>query len=603
MKVWILAQPKAGMHLCANLLEQFGFNNSRYLFFKDKYVTRKADHWINTRASWQATRDLPYQHKHLEKVFKLMKDNSFACSHMLPTNKTFAQFARAYPKIYISRPIDEIRHSAKRFMEEVEPNFGEKFSKITNEQFGQYSLWLQEPNLFHLTFDDLINKNVDKLNELQEFLFDSVRYDSSTAIQTAIDKPSPTKSSIRDKNFTDIKKKLNVSNKCVFIDKGYEYSIMDTPYGSKVKAKPCCHSDWSKIPKSVSNIPDLPTWNGEDQLTNHPVIQYFRDYIKENENLPDSCDDCTATEKLGGVSARQVAAEDEDNIKPDMLYTIDVMTGNECNLACAMCNIFSSNLIQKEADKHEDTPDVWVRKYPFEVKMDTVATFEQLDQLMSTTPAAIVKFKGGEPLLERNWRYIKAGLESGQYANTHIKLTTNGTNLSDSVLDTLSLAKRTNIILSYDGVDSVSDFIRWPMKYSKMQRALITIANNTRPNISFSSSTMINLLNISNLAKIHTTLTNNGGFKNINYDTYIKPEGHALDYRNLPRSLRVKLRNSIPVELMHNDSMLRGIIDIEHEGWSSKSEIKSTLAWFEKHRKQSLDSVFNEDMLTWYRGL
>ena len=60
---------------------------------------------------------------------------------------------------------------------------------------------------------------------------------------------------------------------------------------------------------------------------------------------------------------------------------------------------------------------------------------------------------------------------------------------------------------------------------------------------------------------------------------------------------------SIPVELENNQSSVREIIDIEHEGWSSKSEIKSTLAWFEKHRKQSLDTVFNEDMLQWYRAL
>ena len=604
MKVWILAQPKAGMHLCANLLEQFGLNNSRYLFFADKYVTRRANQWANTRASWQATEQIPYAgQNHLEKIFKLMKNNSFACSHMFPNNKQFVQFVRHYPKIYISRPIDEIRASAERFMNETEPEFGEKFNKITDEQLEYCNQWLKEPNLFHITFDDLVNKNTDKLDKLQEFLFQQVKYNSDEAIQTALDRPSPTKSSVRDKDFTEVKKQLNMNNSCVFIDKGFEYSVLDTPYGSKVKARPCCHSDWGKLPTIVKDIKNLPTWKGKDCLTDHPVLKYFRDYAKQNTHLPEACDDCTDTERLGGVSARQSAAEDEDNLKPDMHYTIDVMTGNECNLACAMCNIFSSNLIQKEAIKHNDTPSVWMTKYPFQIMMNTVATFEQLDSLMSKKPAAIVKFKGGEPLLERNWRYIKAGLESGQYANTHIKITTNGTNLTNSVLDALSLAKNASVILSYDGVDSVSDFIRWPMKYDRMQRALITIAQNTRTNVDFSSSTMVNLLNIGSLAHIHTTLTNNGGFKNINYDTYIKPEGHPLDYRNLPQSLRVKLRNSIPVDLLHNDGSVREIIDIEHEGWSSKSEIKSTLAWFEKHRKQSLDSVFTEDMLAWYRGL
>ena len=208
MKVWIIAQPKAGMHLCANLLEQFGLNNSRYIFFKNKYLTRKPEHWVNTWASWENTTTYEYKHKHLEKVFKLMKNNSFACSHMAPSDIEFRHFARAYPKIYISRPLDEIKASAKRFMEETEPKFGAMFNKLTDEKFAEYAQWKNEPNIFHLTFDDLINKNIDKLDQLQEFLFKEVICDSEHAIQTAIDNPSPTKSSIRDDDFRNTKKKV-----------------------------------------------------------------------------------------------------------------------------------------------------------------------------------------------------------------------------------------------------------------------------------------------------------------------------------------------------------------------------------------------------------
>ena len=117
---------------------------------------------------------------------------------MHPTNKPFVQFARHYPKIYISRPVNEIKLSAERFMLETEPQFGEKFSRITDEILDQYHLWLQEPNTFHLTFDDLINKNTLKLDQLQVFLFQRVQYNSADAIQSALANPSPTKSSIRD---------------------------------------------------------------------------------------------------------------------------------------------------------------------------------------------------------------------------------------------------------------------------------------------------------------------------------------------------------------------------------------------------------------------
>ena len=71
-------------------------------------------------------------------------------------------------------------------------------NKITDEILDQYHLWLQQPKTFHLTFDDLINKNTLKLDQLQVFLFQRVQYNSADAILSALANPSPTKSSIRD---------------------------------------------------------------------------------------------------------------------------------------------------------------------------------------------------------------------------------------------------------------------------------------------------------------------------------------------------------------------------------------------------------------------
>lgn len=384
---------------------------------------------------------------------------------------------------------------------------------------------------------------------------------------------------------------------CNYIDRSYEFNTVIVDGKDYLKVKPCCHAHWGKIPSGVK-FP-LQEYDSNEQVTNNPVIQWFRDESKTGV-LPDACGGCKTVESKGGISPRMDSIQDYD---PDYdLYILDVHTGNECNLACAMCNSYSSSLINKQRERYTGSwvPSNWEATAGND--QNSTATFAQLDQILSKHKVQIVKFKGGEPMVKRNWQNIERGLKDGVYADTWLRITTNGTNLNSSILETLSLAKRTTVIVSVDGIGAVGEFIRWPQTADKIRATLDTIGLNKHKNIEFNTSTIITMLNIGDIANIHQACSSVA--KRVSFDFDLKPEGHPLDYRNIPISIRTKLRNSIDPTILHKDHVpLRNLIDIEHPGWTRYSEVRRTLDWFEDHRGKDLINVLHPYIYKWYESL
>lgn len=397
---------------------------------------------------------------------------------------------------------------------------------------------------------------------------------------------------------TTMKGANTLINRCVYIDRGYEFNTIVDHGKRQVKVKPCCYAHWGLIPVDVKQ--PMQVFETNEAITNNPVIQWFRD-INKTGTLPKTCKACTTLESQGGKSPRIAGNNDYD---PEYdIFMLDVHTGNECNLACAMCNPYSSSLIAKESRKHTGSyvPKNWSIEMADE--QDSAVTFEQVDQIMKKYTVQIVKFKGGEPLLKRNWINIKRGLEDGQYANTWLRMTTNGTNISKDVLDALSLAKKANISISVDGLGAVGEFIRWPQTAEKINQTLDNIANNPYKHITFNTTTIVNILNIGDIENINNKCKDVA--KSVSFDFDIKPEGHPLDYRNIPPEIRKKIRNSIDPSIMYKGGNvpLRNFIDIEHNGYSNPEEVRRTLDWFEDHRGQDLIHVLHPEVYKWYESL
>ena len=177
---------------------------------------------------------------------------------------------------------------------------------------------------------------------------------------------------------------INTTMRCTFIDRAYELNTVVVDERNLAKVKPCCYAHWGLIPDGVKT--PMQEYVSNEVVTNNPVIEWFRD-VSKTGILPKSCKSCTTIENKGGKSPRITSAKEHE---PEYdVFMLDVHTGNECNLACAMCNSYSSSLIGKETLKYgNNVPSNW--RIQIGSDQNSTATFAQVDQIMKKHSVQIV---------------------------------------------------------------------------------------------------------------------------------------------------------------------------------------------------------------------
>jgi hypothetical protein len=182
MKYFIISQPKAGTYLMSNILENMGIIPSKLHF--DPKLIRK----FNSLEDYE-TLKISIKNAFKEEI----KDNEFAVGH-IPYTLENEESLRGIKKVLITRSEKEIRESAKRYLQEHGINVEEIIKKSNLEKINN---WNDKEEVFSIRFEDVVGKNIEKLNELQMFLFNEIRFDSLEVINKALAKDSLTKSSIR----------------------------------------------------------------------------------------------------------------------------------------------------------------------------------------------------------------------------------------------------------------------------------------------------------------------------------------------------------------------------------------------------------------------
>jgi hypothetical protein len=187
MKCLVISQPKAGTYLLANLLINLGLTFSNMHLQKNK--CKIWDGNINEARNNQEK----FSHKiKLSESIKLIKENNFAVSHIHYDNET-SILLNDFKKILITRNIEEIKDSLKRFNNETTRNHKESDILFTAESVLDW----KNDDIFEITFEDIINENAVIVDKLQIFLFGNIRVDSLDAIRLAKKQESITKSSLR----------------------------------------------------------------------------------------------------------------------------------------------------------------------------------------------------------------------------------------------------------------------------------------------------------------------------------------------------------------------------------------------------------------------
>jgi len=182
MKYFIISQPKAGTYLLSNILENMGIIPSKLHF--DPKLIRK----FNSLEDYE-TLKISIKNALKEEI----KDNEFAVGH-IPYSKQYEKELAKIKKILITRNTSKIRDSAKRYLKEKGIDVGEI---ISVKNLNNIKQWKNNKDVFHVTFEEILKKDKRKIDKLQMFLFNEIKFDSLEVINKALAKDSLTKSSIR----------------------------------------------------------------------------------------------------------------------------------------------------------------------------------------------------------------------------------------------------------------------------------------------------------------------------------------------------------------------------------------------------------------------
>jgi sulfatase maturation enzyme AslB (radical SAM superfamily) len=217
-----------------------------------------------------------------------------------------------------------------------------------------------------------------------------------------------------------------------------------------------------------------------------------RDSIKNHKRSP-NCAACWQLEDAGLTSERQIHNRtmdflldlNIDNIEAVSIangfdpVNIKLATSNLCNGQCVTCNSTLSSS--------------WAQLEGASTQYRSLA-FDQLDANINWKTIKSLSFVGGEPLLEKKNIRILEVLSALGNTDCFISFVTNGSvKLTEFQISMLKKFKNLNICLSIDGVGSVFEYMRYPLKWDDMLASVDTFKEITN---NVSVSCMISNLNI-----------------------------------------------------------------------------------------------------------
>lgn len=262
---------------------------------------------------------------------------------------------------------------------------------------------------------------------------------------------------------------------------------------------------------------DLETMDASDWLAD--VKHEF-----EQDRWPKECVRCQQTEVTNNTSIRLNAIKfDKIQQQKDYLIVGGVLD-NICNSACLTCNEELSTkiggLISKHYEIFDNTNRFWALPQERIVQLD---------------------LNGGEPSYSKNYKQVLANLP------INVKSVRLNTNCSTVLTELLPLVERgvaVTVTVSLDGIGSVHDYVRWPIKWDKFYKNLLTYKSMP---IKLNLWTTVSVLNIDDLPNIIAFAREH------NID-------HSYAYLKIPTELDVKNKDTAEsIAYIQKQKQLRGL--------------------------------------------
>ena len=146
--------------------------------------------------------------------------------------------------------------------------------------------------------------------------------------------------------------------------------------------------------------------------------------------------------------------------KLDSILMLKLLTSYTCNATCISCNSFSSSSWAEL--NHRADSSIPLKKYK-STDLDEIKTKVDFKKLK------MLSLIGGEPLYEKkNFELLEHIIELGN-TDVFLSMVTNGSvKLTAKQKQILSKFKNINFSISIDGIESVFEYMRYPLKWADL---------------------------------------------------------------------------------------------------------------------------------------
>ena len=345
----------------------------------------------------------------------------------------------------------------------------------------------------------------------------------------------------------------------------------------------------------------------DDNLSASLAERWTSDYYKKirkqfiDNEQPSICTKCFTLEKTGGTSDRMrfndlYLKSLEPNIETGNQYNtpvdLDIRPGNLCNLRCRMCGPVSSSQLQKE---------IFDNKFLVEIlgsgtirSSDVLERDENIEFLLkNANHSKRIKFLGGEPTIMPEVDKFLDILIERELFDVPLHFTTNCTNGNKRFIDKITKFNQISFNYSVDGVGSVVEYIRDPVKFKSINNNIQTYHNiAVAGEITFT----LQAYNFFNLPDIIEWANSLG--------IYVRPEilmvPNWASYKSIPlkiRNKRISVMNKLMKNYKHEQiKKLEPVLLImynDDEEYDLKNFVKSTKL-FDKSRNQHIKNYIPE---------
>ena len=250
---------------------------------------------------------------------------------------------------------------------------------------------------------------------------------------------------------------------CRLLSNGYKFDFE----GSDIVYKPCCHFPMSQ--------------RLDASAAEH---QEFRRNLNEiNSYKSPTCGQCNFESNR---NIRKTWRDHSFKIVPvdaevgDPSY-LEIQTDKTCNGGCIICGPWNSSYWQSE-----------LKQFPIKQTVDPIDKILSLIDIQKTKK---ILFLGGEPFLSTTDTKILPLIKQPELVS--LQYTTNGSIYPSQLhIDLWSKFQSVLINFSLDGIGTRFDYIRYPLKWSQVEKNVTRMMKELPGNVQFKSNHTINMLNL-----------------------------------------------------------------------------------------------------------